>query len=650
MAVDARRAAAWADGLGAEVLAAPHRFEQEISEWLAAELDGAPGPEELGVTVRPFTPDMPVEGVRALLSEQSTAAQRGTVLVEGQIVAEAAPSQRMKVCFMRCGRCRREAGLFLPLGPAEELQREVRDWCCGVTHETYEDPSSRIYEVTKAVLLAPLDAPGVQSPACEPLEVVLGKEMAAFSLGDVVRVLGHPRMLERGGGGTGPPREGTRSERRLVVYAINAEAAPAHIRMEARLATVRVAAAARHRALEGAPGPSSQLRQPSVPPAIVATACDLAAVTGLREETAAALILSATSLFSGGPPLNVLVGTDAPADAVLGRRLSEAARLLLPHSKRLQPLRQSPLADARPDAHGKKAAFNWCHAGQASQAAGGGLLASLDSVQSKAEAARALHEIWQLQSARTAQLKPNFVLWAHAAKSGKDGLLPPHAAGGSGTSVFQIVSCEESADLHLFEEMDEGECAQFHVEVMEHMSGLFQAGAAARAALLQIHGEPGAAPRSPAAEEITPEGEVLVREYFLMARACSPAGASAAQLSSVEAILTMAAASARFDGRRAAAASPDCALAALLADASSHALRGASLWGARAGAAGGGSPRPSPAPPSASGGPRRPPAPPRPDAPPPAPAPARRPRTPAFPPGGEKASGVASCPPPFISD
>ena len=129
--------------------------------------------------------------------------------------------------------------------------------------------------------------------------------------------------------------------------------------------------------------------------------------------------------------------------------------------------------------------------------------------------------------------------------------------------------------------MDEGEFAQFHVELMEHVPGLSQAGAAARAALLQIHGEPGAAPGSPAAEEITPEGEVLVREYFLMARACSPAGASAAELSSVEAILTMAAASARFDGRRAAAASPDCTLAALLTDASSHALRGASLWGAR---------------------------------------------------------------------
>lgn len=61
------------------------------------------------------------------------------------------------------------------------------------------------------------------------------------------------------------------------------------------------------------------------------------------------------------------------------------------------------------------------------------------------------------------------------------------------------MSCEESADLHLFEEMDEGEFAQFHVELMEHVPGLSQAGAAARAALLQIHGEPGAAPGSPAA-------------------------------------------------------------------------------------------------------------------------------------------------------
>ena len=301
-------------------------------------------------------------------------ALRGTVLVEGLIVAEAAPSQRMKVCFMRCGQCSREAGLFLPLGPAEELQREVREWCCGVNLETYEeDPSSRVYEVTKAVLLAPLDAPGGQTPACEPLEVVLGKEMAAFSLGDVVRVLGHPRMLERGGGTAGPPREGARFERRLVVYAINAEAAPPHVRMEAQLAKVR-AAASRHKALHppGSPTSTSQPRQPLAPPAIVATACDLAAVTGLSENTAAALILSATSLLGGGPPLNVLVGTTAPADAVLGRRLHEAARLLLPFSECLRPLRQIPLADARPDAHGQKAATSWCHAGQASRTAGGG--------------------------------------------------------------------------------------------------------------------------------------------------------------------------------------------------------------------------------------------------------------------------------------
>ncbi len=583
VAVDARRAAAWGHDLGVELLAAPHRLEQEISEWLAAELDGRAGPLELGVTVRPFAPDMPLKSVRALLSEQSSVALRGAVLVEGLIVAEAAPSQRMKVCFMRCGRCSREAGLFLPLGPAEELQREVRDWCCGVNLETYEeDPSSRIYEVTKAVLLAPLDMPGGQSPACEPLEVVLGKEMAAFSLGDVVRVLGHPRMLERGGGATGPPREGTRFERRLVLYAINAEAAPPRVRMEAQLATVR-AAASSHKALHGPGTSTSQPRQPLAPPAIVATACDLAAVTGLREGTAAALILSATSLLGGGPPLNVLVSTAAPADAVLGRRLREAARLLLPFNERLRPLRQIPLADARPDAHGKKAATSWCHAGQASRAAGGGLLASLDSIQSKAEAERALHEISQLQSARSAQLKPNFVLWAHAAKSGKDGLLPPHAGGGGGASAFQIVSFEESADLYLFDEMDEGECARFHVELMEHMFNLAPAGATAHATLLQIHGEPDAASSFTAATEITPQGEALVREYFLLARASSPAGASAAQLSSVEVMLTMAAASARFDGRRAAEAFPDCALAVHLADTSNHALRGASLWGARAG-------------------------------------------------------------------
>ena len=219
--------------------------------------------------------------------------------------------------------------------------------------------------------------------------------MTEFSLGDAILVLGRPRLLERQP--ACQPRDGSRYERKLVVYATNAELAPPQMRMEKRLDLVWAMPPA-CKALPGSPQ-----RPPSESPTILSTACDLAALTGLREGTAAALILSASSLTGCGAPLNLIVATAAPADSVLAGRLRQAADLLLPFSEIFRPLQQVSLLDGRLDFHEKKAATSWRHSGQASRAQGGGLLLSLDGLRSKTEVTRVLHELLQHQRARVAQ-------------------------------------------------------------------------------------------------------------------------------------------------------------------------------------------------------------------------------------------------------
>jgi len=570
--VDAKRAEAWAPGLGAALMAEPHTFAQELSEWLSVELSGGRvPPEAFEVSVRPVAPPLPLESVGAVVCRQSAAALREAIYVAGMVVAEASISQRVKVCCMRCTQCSKElSAKFLPLGPPGELQNEAHGWCCGVGPEAYEeDTHSRTYAETKAVLLGGLHA-GAWEQACEPLEVVLEGEMTEFSLGDAILVLGRPRLLERQP--VCQPREGSRYERKLVVYATNAELAPAQMRMEKRLDLVR----AMPPACEALPG--SPQCPPSESPTILSAACDLAALTGLREGTAAALILSASSLIGCGTPLNLVVATAAPADSVLAGRLRQAAALLLPFSEILRPLQQCSLLDGRLDFHEKKAATSWRHSGQASRAQGGGLLLSLDGLRSKAEVTRALHELMQHQRARAAQGRGFPVLWAHAAKSDTDDLLPQHVASGA----FQgfVVCSEDSDDMHTLEDMDEAECAQFSVELLQHMVALTRSALATGGALSQLPLD-GCRTVLPI-PTITPEGEALVREYFLIARANAPAAGTGAHLGEIGDIMAMAAASARFDGRSQAEAWPDCALAALLADAGSRALRGASLWGGEA--------------------------------------------------------------------